>query len=116
MPPFIQETTPSNRSPLSKRTSLPFILSFQYLLKRGYTFQDLSQRQIKDFQRFLNKIAGMTFNDVDKMYLRNTDSKDIFCGQQIIHYAVTDVFRIHGIIEDSQFKVLRLDPSHKFHK
>lgn len=37
-------------------------------------------------------------------------------GQQIHHYGFGDKFRIHGIIEEGRFKVIRLDPNHKVHK
>lgn len=31
------------------------------------------------------------------------------------HNAVSDTFRIHVIIEEGRYKVIRLDPNHKVH-
>ena len=37
-------------------------------------------------------------------------------GQQVHHYEVSQKFRIHGILEEGRFKVIRLDPNHKVHR
>ena len=58
----------------------------------------------------------MNFDEVDKAFLRPADKEDTFNGSQVIHYKVTDSFRIHGIIENMRFKVLRLDPNHRVHR
>ena len=100
---------------LSSRHELPFVLCFWYKLENGYTFSDLSPSNVKVFQRFLDKVSKMTFVQADKQYLRETDRQDRFEGMQVVHYAVTDRFRVHGVIADNRFMVLRLDPKHKFH-
>ena len=57
----------------------------------------------------------MTVSDVDKQFKRKNDKKDSFEGQQVYHYEVSKKFRIHGIIEEGRFKVIRLDPNHRVH-
>ena len=103
-------------APLSRKTEVPFILSFKYPLERKYNFTSLSKADVAAFQRFLDKISNMTFDQVDKAFLRPSDKGDTFRGYQIIHYKITDSFRIHGIIENMRFKVLRLDPNHQVHQ
>lgn len=102
-------------APLTNKLSLPFTLCFKYRLENGYTFDDMNESQIKDFQKFLNLVSEMTFQQVEKRYRRKSDSSDIYNGDQVIHYGITEVFRIHGTIENGQFVVLRLDPRHRFH-
>ena len=101
---------------LSRQTDVPFIVSFQYPLDRKYNFTALSKDDITAFQRFLDKVAKMTFNQVEKEFRRPSDKGDTFNGSQVIHYKVTKTFRIHGIIDNMRFKVLRLDPNHKVHR
>lgn len=100
---------------LSRKTDVPFIVSFKYPLDRKYNFTALSKADVAAFQRFLDKVSKMSFDEVDKAFLRPTDKGDTFNGSQVIHYKVTDSFRIHGIIENMRFKVLRLDPNHQVH-
>lgn len=71
---------------------------------------------IKEFQAFLNKIANNSVTCVDKLYARTPDKKDEAFGKTIRHYKVTDTFRVHVILEDGVYNVLRLDPKHKVHK
>ena len=54
----------------------------------------------------------MSFADVDKQYLRKPDKQDMFNDMQMIHYEVSEVFRVHGVIKDGRFYVVRLDPNH----
>lgn len=100
---------------LSSKTDVPFILSFKYPLEKGYTFASLNTSDIKDFQRFLDKVSHMTADQVDKLFLRKSDKTDVYNDCQVIHYEVTQKFRIHGIIENARFKILRLDPNHRYH-
>lgn len=101
---------------LTNRLSSPFTLCFKYKLENGYTFDEMNAAQIKDFQKFLNLASQMTFQEVERRYRRKSDTCDTFSGDQVIHYGITEGFRIHGTIEQGQFVVLRLDPAHKFHK
>lgn len=101
---------------LTKSTTSPFIISFKYKLKNGYTFKDLNVNDNKIFQQFLDKVSNMTIDQVDKLYRRDPDKQDILYGNQVQHYEVDITFRIHGIYENGRFKVLRLDPAHKKHK
>lgn len=41
---------------------------------------------------------------------------DVYNGMQVYHYAVTEVFRIHVVIEAGYYKIIRLDPRHKVHR
>ena len=68
---------------------VPFELCFKYPLENGYTFKELTPENVKQFQVFLNKISQMT---------------------------VTQVFRIHVVIEAGYYKIIRLDPKHKVHR
>ena len=100
---------------LSRKNSLPFMLCFCYKLAKGYTFSDLSQSDVKTFQRFLDKVSKMTFTLVEKQFLRETDKQDLYDGMQVVHYGVSERFRIHGVVAENKFAVLRLDPNHRFH-
>lgn len=101
---------------LTNKTTAPFIISFKYKLEKGYTFKELEVRNLKDFQAFLDRISQMTFQEVDTQYKRPSDKKDKFKGNDIVHYGYANGSRIHGVIEGGRFKVLRIDPCHKFHK
>ena len=101
---------------LSNRNNSPFILSFKYVLQTGYKFTQLSKADLKIFQSFLDKISNMTFADVDKLYRRNSDKNDTYLAKQVIHYAISKKFRLHGIIEGICFFVVRLDANHNVHK
>lgn len=115
MPKLTKETKrPLER--LSNRLSVPFSICFRYKLQNGYTFSDLDKHQLREFQAFLNLASQMSFEQVERRYRRKSDTNDTFCGSQVIHYRIGEVFRIHGIIEEAQFVVLRLDPTHKYHK
>ena len=57
----------------------------------------------------------MDISQVDKLYARKPDKQDTYNGKQIYHYAITDSFRIHVIIEDGYYKVIRIDPNHNIH-
>ena len=101
---------------LTDKLNAPFSLCFKYRLANGYTFSELSVQQLREWQNFLDLAAQMTFQDVERRYRRNSDKKDEFQGEQVIHYGIGKVFRIHGVIENGQFVVLRMDPDHKFHR
>lgn len=109
--------TPGKRPErLSNHLSVPFSLCFRYRLQNGYTFAELTVHQLREWQSFLNLSSQMTFEQVERRYRRISDSRDTFNGEQVIHYGIGKVFRIHGIIEGTQFVVLRLDPNHEYHK
>ena len=95
---------------------VPFELCFKYPLENGYTFKEMTPENNKQFQKFLNKVSKMTVTEVDKALLRKPDISDTFMGRQVYHYKVDSTFRIHVVIEEGSFKVIRLDPKHKFHK
>ena len=95
---------------------VPFELCFKYPLERGYTFTDLSKDEIKRFQLFLNKVSKMTVSQVDYAFSRSPDKNDKYRGMQVYHYAVDDGFRIHVVLEEGYYKILRLDSNHKVHK
>ena len=93
-----------------------FVVAFKYRLQNGYGLDELQKDNLKELQRFLDKISKMNVSDVDKQFKRKNDKNDSFEGQQVHHYEVSKKFRIHGIIEEGRFKVIRLDPNHKVHK
>lgn len=76
----------------------------------------MSLNDVKEFQRFLDKISQMTVQQVDTLFRRQTDCSDFYQGNQVQHYEVTKKFRIHVILENGRYKVIRLDPNHEFHK
>ena len=101
---------------LTDKIEVPFCLVFRDKLAKGYTFEQLDKRNIKDFQAFLGKISNMTVDQVDKEFARQPDKQDVYCDKQVLHYGVTEKFRIHGIRVQNGFMVIRLDPNHKVHK
>lgn len=100
---------------LSNRLTSPFTLCFKYKLQNGYSFSDMDSSHLKELQKFLNCVVDMTFEQVERRYRRKSDKADTFSGEQVIHYGISDTFRLHGIIENGQFMVLRIDPRHKYH-
>lgn len=100
---------------LTNKTEVPFILTFRYPLKRGYTFKELNLKNNKEFQAFLDKVSKLSVQQVDEQYARQPDKNDTYNGKQVYHYEVSHSFRIHVINEDGQYHIIRLDPNHKFH-
>ena len=94
---------------------VPFELCFKYPLEKGYTFKEMSLSDVKQFQGFLDKVSRMTVTQVDNLFSRKPDANDSYNGMHVYHYGVTDDFRIHVVIEDGYYKLIRLDPNHKFH-
>ncbi len=101
---------------LTNNRDVRFELCFKYPLQRGFTFRELSVQNNKEFQRFLDKVSNMTVRQVDESFARKPDKTDTFNGDQVYHYSVTDSFRIHVIIEDGYYKIIRLDPNHNVHR
>ena len=100
---------------LTTKTEVPFILSFRYPLERGYTFKELTSRNNKEFQAFLDKISKLSVQQVDEQYARPPDKNDSYNDRQVYHYEVAKSFRIHVVNEDGQYHIIRLDPNHRFH-
>lgn len=100
---------------LTNYRDVPFELCFKYPLERGYTFSELSQRNVKDFQSFLNKVSHMTVDQVDHSFARQPDDNDRYKEMQVYHYEVTKSFRIHVVNEGGYYKIIRLDPNHRVH-
>jgi hypothetical protein len=111
------EEAAQKKSPvvLTKHRDIRFELSFKYALQKGYTFENLEKRKLNDFQRFLDKVSKMTVQQVDLAFARKPDKNDTFNDEQVLHYAVTDSFRLHALLEEGRYVVLRLDPNHKVH-
>lgn len=99
----------------SKYLEVPFELCFKYPLERGYTLDLLDKKNLKEFQAFLNRVSQMSVDQVDKLYGRKPDAQDSYLGMQVYHYEVTRAFRIHVINEGGQYKIIRVDPNHRFH-
>lgn len=76
----------------------------------------LNKSDLKALQNFLDKVAQMNVNDVERVYKRQDDKQDIFLGKQVHHFEVNHTFRIHTIIESGLHKIVRMDPKHKVHK
>ena len=116
---YVQATTSNTAVKgrvVTDKATRPFVICFHHKLDSKFTFKTLQQDKLKKFQKFLDTVADRTFLDVDSQYLRPNDKRDKYDGEQMIHYEVNDGFRIHGIIENGEFCVIRIDPNHKFHK
>lgn len=100
---------------LTTKTEVPFILSFRYPLEKGYTFKELTSKNNKEFQAFLDKVSKLSVQQVDEQYARKPDKNDSYKDMQIYHYEVSQSFRIHVVNEEGQYRIIRLDPNHKFH-
>ena len=75
----------------TQNREVPFELCFKYPLENGYTFKELTNENIKQFQAFLNKVSQMTVTQVDKAYSRKPDTTDSYRSLQVYHYEVTPV-------------------------
>lgn len=100
---------------LTNKTETPFIISFKYALEKGYTFREMTQQNNKELQAFLDKVSQLSVQQVDEKYARKPDKTDSFKNMQVYHYEVSRSFRIHVVSEEGQYRVIRLDPNHKFH-
>lgn len=101
---------------LTRQRDVPFELCFKYPLEKGYTFKELDKNNNKEFQNFLDKVSKMSVQQVDKLYARKPDKNDTYNGMRVYHYQVGEAFRIHVVIEEGYYKIIRLDPNHKVHK
>ena len=95
---------------------VPFELCFKYPLEKGYSFKEMTIEHNTQLQIFLNKVSHMTVTQVDQAFSRKPDTNDIYNGMQVLHYSVTNKFRIHVVNEDGYYKIIRLDPLHRFHQ
>lgn len=100
---------------LTNQRDVPFELCLKYPLEKGFTFNELSKGNVKELQSFLNKVSRMTVQQVDQLYSCQPDKNDKYNGMQVYHYEVTKAFRIHVVIEEGYYKIIRLDPCHKVH-
>lgn len=100
---------------LTNKNTRPFVVCFEDRLHKNYNFAKLTKSNLKKFQAFLDKVSTMMFSDVDKQYWRKPDKEDVYKDMQVVHYAVSDSFRIHGVVKNERFCVIRLDPNHKVH-
>lgn len=103
-------------SKLTNQIDTGFELCFKYKLERKYTLKELSQRNLKELQGFLDKVSQMTVQQVDLSYGRKPDHNDTYEGKQVLHYEVAPAFRIHVVMEAGTYKIIRIDPNHRFHE
>ncbi len=101
---------------LTNHRDVPFELVFKYPLEASYKFTDLSKQDTKKFQSFLDKVSRMTVQQVDLAFARKPDKNDTYNNERVYHYEVSDSFRIHVIIEQGRYVVIRIDPNHRVHK
>lgn len=115
--PLTVVNSPKNKGEiLTKKTEAQFILCFKYPLQKGFTFAELGVQEIRAFQGFLDKVSNMSVQQVDTTFARPPDKNDIYNGLQVYHYAISNEFRIHVVIENGRYKLIRLDPFHRYHK
>lgn len=98
-----------------------FRIVIAHELEKKYCFKKLEKRNVKDFERFIEKTVGerKTITQVDQEFKCRSDSSDFVKvdGQRIpmVHYRVTDSCRVHGYYLGPDFVLLRIDPNHSFH-
>lgn len=102
-------------STLTNKNTSRFILGFNYSLIKDYTFNEMTVRDNRKFQKFLDLVSKLSVREVDEKYSRVPDFTDVYNGLQVRHYEVSDKFRIHVILENGVYYIIRLDPNHKFH-
>ena len=101
---------------LIKKEEAKFVLAFKDKLEGKYNFDNFSVTDIKNFQKFLDKISKMTITQVDNAFLRSPDHNDKIHDISVQHYEYTDGGRIHGYFIDKVFYVIRVDKNHRYHK
>jgi hypothetical protein len=107
---------PDNKGALlANLKARPFLIVFKDKLQKDFNFEKLQKSHLKQFQSFLDIVSQMSFNDVEKLYGRKPDKNDTYQDRGVVHFEVSQSFRIHGIIEGEYFIALRLDPNHKVH-
>jgi hypothetical protein len=116
MPHGLTSEKKANRGQvLTGRRNMPFIICFSRQLETRFDFSSLKQADIQAFHKFFRKTIGISVSHVDNNYLRKPDKNDSVGGFDILHYEVSNSFRIHGYYDKSLFHVIRLDCDHKFH-
>ena len=71
----------------------------------------------KAFNNFLKKYSGKSIKYFQDNVQKCCDYKqDTYEGESVHHYKVSDKFRIHGFFIGNRFKIIRIDPNHKFQK
>lgn len=103
----------------------PFKIAICGSLENKFSFNELNNRTIKQFHKFIEETIGknLTITEVDKQYLRTKgnikEEKNVHGGKRdIMHYGKDrNSFRIFGYYnKDAYFTITRLDPKHKTHK
>ena len=114
-----QNSAKTGALPLTSRNTAPFYLSINHQLENKFDFKHkkLNNARLKEFHAFIDKAVGNSISDVEKLYKRETDTKDKYGAskKQMIHFGFGDNFRIHGYYEQGYFVLCRLDPDHKKH-
>lgn len=106
---------------LTENKEPKLVISFGLKLENGYDFKKLKSDSLKEFQTILNDSTQLSLDEMENRYGRDLDSDDILeyngIKFQVLHFGKDrSTFRIHGILADSYFHVIRIDPKHKFHK
>lgn len=99
---------------LTTKNSKLFKILLEEKLYNNYDFTVLKNKvNIKDFQNFLNKLIGKSWDDI-KLYKREDYENDKhYTGEQIIHFGGgRKSLRLHGVRRDEYFILLRIDPNH----
>lgn len=108
-----------NNGILTTNTNCKFKIQFGDKLLNQYNFSILEKNNSHKLIRFLDRIVGKNWNEVDRTYKRSTDNQDVVDGREIIHYGPGGIhtkLRLHGFIEGDVFIVVRIDPNHSFHQ
>lgn len=100
---------------LTSNNNSPFLLGLKYKLETGYTFKEMQVSDNKKLQKFLDLVSQLSVYQVDNSYARKPDLEDIYEGKNVRHYEVSKGFRIHVILENGIYFIIRLDPNHSVH-
>lgn len=102
---------------LTNSNKAKFKMSLERSLENGFCFKKLGQREIKEFNSFIDKTVGnnLTVPEVNEKYGRKPDSTDVIDGHYVQHYQVSRKSRIHGYMKEGYLVICRIDFNHKIH-
>lgn len=106
---------------LTKNKKPKLVVSFGLKLENNFNFKNLNKEDLKIFQQFLDDSTELSYDEMENRYSRKNDSDDTYkinnSKFQIYHYGKDrSTFRLHGILADGLFHVIRIDSKHKVHK
>lgn len=108
-------TKQKNTETLTSNTVRNFSVLFSDEIEKIFDLSKLEKSDSHKLIKFIHLATSLSWDQVDKKYLRKNDKTDVKEGHDIIHYGLTDKFRLHGYIDKGSFIIIRVDPNHKVH-